>query len=71
MNESVTVDARVGALQSASGERSYTLEETAIGNIAVNGRSFFGLVGLVLIIAMRMAIELVVKPGEMFSLSGV
>jgi hypothetical protein len=47
VRESVTVVARVSPLQSTSGERSYTLEGTAIGNIAVNGRSFFGLVGLV------------------------
>jgi len=45
--ESVTVVARAKALQSTSGERSYGLESAAIGNIAVSGRSFFGLVGLV------------------------
>lgn len=47
LSESVTVTGRVSELQATSGERSYTLEGTAIEDIAVNGRSFFGLIGLV------------------------
>ena len=47
IEESVSVLGRVSELQASSGERSYTLEGTAMGSIAVNGRSFFGLVGLV------------------------
>ncbi|MBN2371580.1 MAG: carboxypeptidase regulatory-like domain-containing protein [Vicinamibacteria bacterium] len=45
--ESIVVSARVTELQAMSGERSYALESAAIANIAVNGRNFFGLVGLV------------------------
>ncbi len=47
VSETVTVVGRAVELQTDSGERSYTLESTAIENIAVNGRSFFGLIGLV------------------------
>ncbi|MBN2368873.1 MAG: carboxypeptidase regulatory-like domain-containing protein [Vicinamibacteria bacterium] len=47
ITESITVSDRVTELQATSGERSYTLESAAITNIAVNGRSFFGLIGLV------------------------
>jgi len=47
MTESVTVLARVSELQARSGERSFTLEGEAMENIAVNGRSMFGLLGLV------------------------
>jgi hypothetical protein len=47
MTESVTVTARLSELQAASGERSFTLESEAMENIAVNGRSMFGLLGLV------------------------
>jgi hypothetical protein len=47
LTETVTVTGRVTELQSLSGERSYALEASQIENIAVNGRSFFGLVGLV------------------------
>jgi hypothetical protein len=47
VEESITVQARVSELQRESGERSFTLESTAVQNIAVNGRSFFGLIGLV------------------------
>jgi hypothetical protein len=46
VEESVTVLSRVTELQAKSGERSYTLEGPAIENIAVNGRSFFGLATL-------------------------
>ncbi len=45
--ESVTVTGNVQDIQLRSGERAYTLEGKALENIAVNGRSFFGLVGLV------------------------
>ena len=45
--ESITVTGRTPDIQLRSGERAYTLESTAIQNIAVNGRSFFGLAGLV------------------------
>jgi len=47
ITEAVTVVARVSELQATSGERSFTLEHEAIENIAVNGRSMFGLLGLV------------------------
>jgi hypothetical protein len=47
VSEHVTVLARVSELQATSGERSFTLENEAIQNIAVNGRSMFGLLGLV------------------------
>jgi Carboxypeptidase regulatory-like domain/TonB-dependent Receptor Plug Domain len=47
MSENVTVVSRISELQAQSGERSFTLESKAIENIAVDGRSFFGLVALV------------------------
>jgi hypothetical protein len=47
ITESVTVLARVSELQATSGERSFTLETEAMQNIAVNGRSMFGLLALV------------------------
>jgi Carboxypeptidase regulatory-like domain len=47
MSENVTVVSRISELQAQSGERSFTLESKAIENIAVDGRSFFGLVTLV------------------------
>ena len=47
LTESVTVVGRTPDIQLRSGERAFTLEATAIQNIAVNGRSFFGLAGLV------------------------
>jgi hypothetical protein len=47
MSEEVSVLARVAELQSASGERSFTLESETIKNIANNGRSLFGFTGLV------------------------
>jgi hypothetical protein len=47
ISESITVFSRVTELQATSGERSFTLESEAIENIAVNGRSMFGLVQLV------------------------
>jgi hypothetical protein len=47
MTESVTVLARVTELQASSGERSFTLENEQMENLAVNGRSMFGLLGLV------------------------
>jgi hypothetical protein len=40
--EQVSVTGRVSELQAASGERSYTLENQALTNIANNGRSLFG-----------------------------
>jgi hypothetical protein len=47
MSESVSVLARVSELQARSGDRSFTLEDEAIENIANDGRSFFGFVKLV------------------------
>jgi hypothetical protein len=47
MAESITVVAEAQDIQLRSGERAYTLESAAIQNIANNGRSFFGLAGLV------------------------
>jgi hypothetical protein len=46
VTEEVSVTGRVSELQSASGERSYTLENATIQNIANNGRSLFGFVTL-------------------------
>ena len=45
--EQVSVTGRVNELQSRSGERSYTLENEAIKNIANNGRALFGFATLV------------------------
>ena len=47
IEESVSVTGRVSELQTTSGERSFTLESEAIGNIANNGRSPFGFATLV------------------------
>jgi Carboxypeptidase regulatory-like domain/TonB-dependent Receptor Plug Domain len=47
LTESVTVTGESTDIQLRSGERAYTLQSAAIQNIAVNGRSFFGLAGLV------------------------
>jgi len=47
MQESITVTAQSESIQLRSGERAFTLESGAIQNIAVNGRSFFGLAMLV------------------------
>lgn len=47
INESVTVTGQSSDIQLASGERAYTLQSSTIQNIAVNGRSFFGLAVLV------------------------
>lgn len=47
LSETVTVMGGTPDLSLRSGERAFTLEATAIQNIAVNGRSFFGLAGLV------------------------
>jgi hypothetical protein len=47
ITESVTVTGQSSDIQLRSGERAFTLQTTAIQNIAVNGRSFFGLAGLV------------------------
>ena len=47
LTESVTVTGQSSDIQLRSGERAFTLESSAIQNIAVNGRSFFGLAGLV------------------------
>src|SRR5215216_3419217 len=41
MSEEVSVTARVSEVQSASGERSFTLESEALKNIANNGRMLF------------------------------
>ncbi len=47
MQESITVVAQSESIQLKSGERAYTLESTAMQNIAVNGRSLFQLAMLV------------------------
>jgi hypothetical protein len=47
LSESVVVTGVSSDIQLRSGERAYTLQSQAIQNIAVNGRSFFGLAGLV------------------------
>jgi hypothetical protein len=47
VTESITVSGRAADIQLRSGERAYTLESSAMQNLAVNGRSFFGLAGLV------------------------
>jgi hypothetical protein len=47
VTESVSVVARLSELQAESGERSFTLEDEAIGNIANNGRSPVGFATLV------------------------
>jgi hypothetical protein len=47
VTESITVSGRASDIQLTSGERAATMEASAMQNIAVNGRSFFGLAGLV------------------------
>src|SRR4051812_5601137 len=47
MTEQVSVSGRVTELQSASGERSFTLESEALKNIANNGRLLFNFATLV------------------------
>jgi hypothetical protein len=47
MTEEVTVSSRVTEVQSASGERSFTLESEALKNIANNGRAMFNFATLV------------------------
>lgn len=47
VTETVTVTGQSTDIQLRSGERAYTLQSQAIQNIAVNGRAFWGLVGLV------------------------
>ena len=47
LSESITVTGQSSDIQLRSGERAYTLQSSTIQNIAVNGRSFFGLAGLV------------------------
>lgn len=47
MSEEVTVTSRVSELQTTSGERSFTLENTALTNIANNGRALFNFTTLV------------------------
>lgn len=47
ISESITVTGASTDIQLRSGERAFTLQTSAIQNIAVNGRSFFGLAGLV------------------------
>ncbi len=47
VSETVTVVDRAPDIQLRSGERAYTLESAAMQNLAVNGRSFFGLAVLV------------------------
>jgi len=43
ITETITVTSNASDVQLRSGERAYTLESMAIQNVAVNGRSFFGL----------------------------
>ena len=45
--ENVTVESRVSELQMESGERSFTLENEALTNIANNGRALFNFANLV------------------------
>ena len=47
LSETVVVTGTSNDIQLRSGERAYTLQSVAMQNIAVNGRSFFGLAGLV------------------------
>ena len=47
MTEEVTVSTRVSELQTTSGERSFTLENSALQNIANNGRAMFNFATLV------------------------
>ncbi len=47
MTEEVTVSSRVSELQTTSGERSFTLENEALKNIANNGRALFNFATLV------------------------
>jgi hypothetical protein len=47
ITETVSVLATVSDIQTKTGERAFTLQTEAIKNIAVNGRSFFPLMGLV------------------------
>jgi hypothetical protein len=47
MTEEVTVSSRVSELQTTSGERSFTLENSALSNIANNGRQLFNFAVLV------------------------
>ena len=47
MTEEVTVSTRVSELQTTSGERSFTLENAALQNIANNGRMLFNFAVLV------------------------
>ncbi|PYQ22901.1 MAG: hypothetical protein DMF81_10575, partial [Acidobacteria bacterium] len=47
MTEEVSVLARVSELQAESGERSFTLENEALKNIANNGRALFNFANLV------------------------
>jgi hypothetical protein len=47
MSEEVTVTGRVTELQTQSGERGFTLENSALENIANNGRMLFNFVTLV------------------------
>src|SRR6185503_15882023 len=46
IEENVTVESRVSELQVESGERSFTLENEALTNIANNGRVIFNYVNL-------------------------
>ena len=47
LSESITVAGVSNDIQLRSGERAFTLQSVAMQNIAVNGRSFFGLAVLV------------------------
>ena len=47
LSETVVVTGTSNDIQLRSGERAYTLQSVAMQNIAVNGRSFFGLAALV------------------------
>lgn len=47
MSETITVTAATTEIQLRSGERAFTMQSQAMQNLAVNGRSFFGLAMMV------------------------
>ena len=47
LSESISVSARVTELQAQSGERSFTMENTTLTNVANNGRMLFNFATLV------------------------
>ena len=47
VSEEISVTSRVTALQTSSGERSFTLESETLKNIAINGRALFNFATLV------------------------